>query len=63
MWYNPYVYGLYKGVFMRVLMSAGGTGGHIYPALALADALKKEQHEIMFIGSKDRMEATLIPDA
>ncbi|MCF0113733.1 MAG: undecaprenyldiphospho-muramoylpentapeptide beta-N-acetylglucosaminyltransferase, partial [Erysipelotrichaceae bacterium] len=48
---------------MRVLMSAGGTGGHIYPALALADALKKEQHEIMFIGSKDRMEATLIPDA
>lgn len=48
---------------MRVLMSAGGTGGHIYPALALADALKNENHEIMFIGSSDRMEAHIIPDA
>ncbi len=42
-------------------MVAGGTGGHIYPALSLAEALKNRGHEITFIGSNDRMEKDLIP--
>lgn len=50
---------------MRVLIATGGTGGHIYPALALADALKQRDPaaEIVFVGTADRMEATEIPRA
>ncbi len=41
----------------------GGTGGHIYPALALADKMKEldSSTEILFIGNDDRMEKDLIP--
>lgn len=46
---------------MKIVMVAGGSGGHIYPALALAEALKERGHEITFIGSKDRMEKDVIP--
>ncbi len=48
---------------MKVCLIAGGTGGHIYPALALAQALKDQDsnHEIFFVGNQDRMESTLIP--
>lgn len=48
---------------MRIIMAAGGTGGHIYPATALADAIKEKdsQSEIVFVGSKTRMESTEIP--
>ena len=46
---------------MKIAMVAGGSGGHIYPALALAEALKERGHEITFIGSKDRMEKDVIP--
>ena len=46
----------------KVLIAAGGTGGHIYPALALADYLKQENIEVVFIGSSRRMEAQLIPE-
>ncbi len=50
---------------MKVMIAAGGTGGHIYPALALAEMLKKEDSstEIVFFGSDNRMEAKVIPDA
>lgn len=50
---------------MRVLIATGGTGGHIYPALSLAKALKEENpnNEFYFVGSKNRMEATEIPQA
>ncbi len=44
-----------------MMISAGGTGGHIYPALALAGRLKKDGVECIFIGSKDRLEGKLIP--
>ena len=47
---------------MNIAMVAGGTGGHIYPALSLAEALKKNGHRITFIGSNDRMEKDVIPE-
>lgn len=48
---------------MRIVVSAGGTGGHIYPALAILDKLKKEDKnlEVLYIGTKTRMESELIP--
>ena len=42
-------------------MVAGGSGGHIYPALALAEVLRERGHEITFVGSNDRMEKDVIP--
>ena len=47
----------------RVLIAAGGTGGHIYPALAFAERLKEENIEAIFVGSEDRLEGQLIPEA
>ncbi len=47
----------------RVLIAAGGTGGHIYPALAFAERLKQENTEAVFVGSQDRLEGQLIPNA
>ena len=47
---------------MKIAMAAGGTGGHIYPALTLADALNEKGHEVIFFGSSDRMEKDIIPD-
>ena len=48
---------------MRVIISAGGTGGHIYPALAIINKIKEEEpdSEILYIGTTDRMEKDLIP--
>jgi len=47
---------------MKIVMVAGGTGGHIYPALHLADSLK-DKNEITFFGSDKRLENELIPAA
>ncbi len=48
---------------MRVVISAGGTGGHINPALAIIDKIKKENpsSEFLYIGTTDRMEKDIIP--
>lgn len=48
---------------MRMLIATGGTGGHIYPALALADAAKERYKDIdiLFVGNDDRMEAVEVP--
>lgn len=49
---------------MRVLVSGGGTGGHIYPALAVASQLRSQyQAEILFLGSDDGLETQLVPAA
>lgn len=47
----------------KICLVTGGTGGHIYPALALADLWKENEEgtEFLFIGNDDRMEADLIP--
>jgi UDP-N-acetylglucosamine--N-acetylmuramyl-(pentapeptide) pyrophosphoryl-undecaprenol N-acetylglucosamine transferase len=47
---------------LRVLIGAGGTAGHVVPALAVADALRADGADVAFIGG-DRAEATLVPEA
>ncbi len=48
---------------MRVVISAGGTGGHIYPALAIINKIKEMEpnSEFLYIGTTNRMEKDLIP--
>lgn len=48
---------------MKALITGGGTGGHIYPALAIAGELKKRGWDILYLGSQDRMEAEIVPEA
>ncbi len=52
---------------MKLLLTGGGTGGHIYPALAIAEMLREEPLAqpltVQFVGTKDRLEATLVPGA
>ena len=50
---------------MRVIISAGGTGGHIYPALAIANKIKEKDKgaEILYIGTTTRMEKDIVPKA
>ena len=49
----------------RICIAAGGTGGHIYPALALAQSAMEQDPDtrILFIGNADRMEARIVPEA
>ncbi len=48
---------------LRIVVSAGGTGGHIYPALAIINKLKEKDKnlEVLYIGTTDRMEADIVP--
>lgn len=48
-----------------MIISGGGTGGHIYPAISIADEIKRRypSSEILFVGAKDRMEMTKVPQA
>ena len=48
----------------RIIVSGGGTGGHIYPAVAVAEALKRkwgDEVEILFVGAEGKMEMEKIP--
>ena len=48
----------------RILVSGGGTGGHIFPALSIADELRSRLNaEILFVGAAGRMEMTRVPEA
>ncbi len=50
---------------MRILISGGGTGGHIYPAIAIADEIKKRNSnaQLLFVGASDKMEMQRVPQA
>ena len=45
----------------KLLVMAGGTGGHVFPAIAVARELQQQGWEICWLGTKDRMEADLVP--
>ena len=47
----------------RVVIAAGGTAGHVVPALAVADALRDSGAEVSFLGTRERLEAELVPAA
>ena len=49
----------------RIIIAGGGTGGHIFPAIAIANALKKmdEHMVLLFVGAKGRMEMEKVPQA
>lgn len=53
----------YGGMKVKVLIAAGGTGGHITPGIAIANALKEKGHEIIFVGTEKGMEVDLVPKA
>ena len=47
----------------KLLVMAGGTGGHVFPGLAVAKMLAEQQWQIHWLGTRDRMEAELVPQA
>lgn len=49
---------------MKIIVSAGGTGGHIYPALAIINKIKEMEpgSQVLYIGTKDRMESIIVPN-
>lgn len=50
---------------LRIIIAGGGTGGHVFPAIAIASALKKKAYNatILFVGAKDRLEMKQVPAA
>jgi UDP-N-acetylglucosamine--N-acetylmuramyl-(pentapeptide) pyrophosphoryl-undecaprenol N-acetylglucosamine transferase len=48
---------------MRLVFATGGTGGHIFPAIAIANEAKRRGYEPLFLGHKSGMEAELVPQA
>jgi len=50
---------------LRIMIAAGGTGGHVFPAIAIADAISEARPgtEFLFVGTRDRMEWKAVPSA
>ncbi|WP_143527039.1 undecaprenyldiphospho-muramoylpentapeptide beta-N-acetylglucosaminyltransferase [Rubrobacter xylanophilus] len=48
---------------MRVVIAGGGTGGHVIPALCVAEALRERGAEVVFFGSESGLERALVPEA
>ena len=46
---------------MKITITTGGSGGHIFPALTFADALR-DKHDVSFIGNDHKMESWIIPE-
>lgn len=47
----------------RFVMTGGGTGGHVFPALAVANVLREHGHNLLFIGTREGMESRIVPEA
>ena len=49
---------------MKVIISAGGTGGHIYPAISIINKIKdlEKNSDVLYIGTTSRMEKDIIPN-
>jgi UDP-N-acetylglucosamine--N-acetylmuramyl-(pentapeptide) pyrophosphoryl-undecaprenol N-acetylglucosamine transferase len=45
-----------------IVLAGGGTGGHVYPALAIGDELKRRGHEVLYYGDAGRLEAKIAPE-
>lgn len=52
-------------IAMKIIISGGGTGGHIYPAIAIAQEIKERMPEvqILYVGTREGMESTIVPQA
>ncbi|EPR68447.1 UDP-N-acetylglucosamine--N-acetylmuramyl- (pentapeptide) pyrophosphoryl-undecaprenol N-acetylglucosamine transferase [Cyclobacterium qasimii M12-11B] len=53
------------GETYRIIISGGGTGGHIYPAIAIAKAWNEKypESEVLFVGAEGKMEMQKVPEA
>src|SRR5215475_607053 len=62
---GPRVEGVGRAVpeLARVVVAAGGTAGHVVPAMAVADELRASGAEVTFLGTRERIEADLVPAA
>ena len=47
----------------HILITAGGTGGHVFPALSIAHALREKGHSVTWLGTRRGIESTVVPDA
>lgn len=48
---------------LSFVLTGGGTGGHVYPAISVARVLRDRGHHLLFIGTREGMEAKIVPDA
>ena len=57
------MYNILKVIGLKIIISAGGTGGHIYPALAILKKFREKEKnlEVIYIGTHDRMEKDIVP--
>src|SRR5664279_809265 len=60
---SPHAKGVDRAVpkSARVVVAAGGTAGHVVPAMAVADELRASGAEVTFLGTRERIEAELVP--
>ena len=58
------VYNYIKVIRLKIIVSAGGTGGHIYPAIAIIKKFQEKEKnlEVLYIGTHNRMEKDIIPN-